>query len=602
MTNLASTPVSVETENLLRIKNLETLRGDVLKLLVERSPIKVILNFIALGVENIFSDSHCAILLVSDDGKQLRVGAAPSLPDGFAKALDGIGIEIGSGTCGTAAATGNRVVAADIGSNPFWEKFRHIAQAAGYASCCSDPVFGDENQVIGTFEIYKSGPGTPDPFELQAIEYATSLASISIERDRTQRELIRHRTHLEHLVAERSEAVIKLNEELRQTVRRANRSNKAKSNFLAMMSHEIRTPLNAIIPVARLLGETDLSEEQSEYVRTIQHAGTALLEILNQLLDWSRIENGKINLTEEAFDLSKLLEEVCDIYRLSALEKGLALSLDIPEAISNRFIGDRARVRQILSNLVSNAIKFTSRGFVEIRCMIVSQSENSASVEFSVIDTGRGIRPEDQARVFEKFEQTQKGIAQGLAGTGLGLAISKALAEAMHGRIELNSTFGKGSTFTLALELKKDTGAGLNKNPAEAKISAAQPHLTARSILLADDNPVNTAIIKTMLARMGHNVRIAVNGIAAVDLARTRQFDLILMDINMPEMDGIEAAQIIRNFPDPRGNVPILALTAGLMPDEVRKCHEAGMNAVLPKPISIDDLSAALDKHCTDRQ
>ena len=207
--------------------------------------------------------------------------------------------------------------------------------------------------------------------------------------------------------------------------------------------------------------------------------------------------------------------------------------------------------------------------------------------------------PEDQMRIFSKFEQADEGTAQGSAGTGLGLAICRALAEAMQGRIELDSTYGKGSTFSLILDLPKETTANLNAEPQPPREVEDKAALKSLFVLLADDNPINTTIFQAMLARLGHTIRTASNGIAAVNLARTRNFDVILMDVHMPEMDGLEATRIIRKFRGHHGRVPILALNAGLMKDQVQQCQHAGMNDVLPKPISIDDLNIALEKHCS---
>lgn len=599
MTYAGNAPKTSGTDDVIQLKKLEELRGAVLQRLVHSHPLSVILNDIALGLESILDDCACAILLAQDVGKVLKVAAAPNMPAIYKDAIDGIRIQVGSTSCAAAAATGNRVVAGDIAANPLWHHYRRFALKAGYASCWSDPIFGEEGQVVGTLAIYKTVADLPKPSNTQTIEYAKQFASIAIERDRMRRELIRHRTELDHLIEDRARALVERNAELEETTRRATESNKAKSRFLATMSHEIRTPLNGIVPVARILSQTNLSCEQARHVKTIQSASNALLDIVNQFLDWHRIENNMIILNTVAFDSQELLEEVGDIFCISASEKGLELSLDSDSRFSNKLIDDRTRIRQIVSNLVGNAIKFTDRGYIEIKSEITSQDEKSASIIIFVTDTSTGINPEDQMRIFSKFEQADEGTAQGSAGTGLGLAICRALAEAMQGRIELDSTYGKGSTFSLILDLPKETTANLNAEPQPPREVEDKAALKSLFVLLADDNPINTTIFQAMLARLGHTIRTASNGIAAVNLARTRNFDVILMDVHMPEMDGLEATRIIRKFRGHHGRVPILALNAGLMKDQVQQCQHAGMNDVLPKPISIDDLNIALEKHCS---
>lgn len=596
MTYVSTAPVAAGTDELLQLKKLEELRGKILKHLTERRSVKFILNEIALGVERAVPGATCAILLVSEDGKTLTVGAAPTMPGFYIDAIDGMAIRIGSTSCASAAASGNRVISADIAANPLWEHHRRVALKAGYASCFSDPVLGENGSVIATFAIYKSRSGLPALSEVQAFDYASPLVGLSVERDLMQRELTDHRSHLDDLVERRAQDLVKRNAELEATTREALRTNKAKSRFLATMSHEIRTPLNGITPVVHLLSQTDLSPEQARHVKTLKFASRALLDVVNQFLDWHRIESNEVILNTSSFEIGELLDEVRNIFQISASAKNLKLSIDTEQEIKHRVIGDKIRIRQILSNLVGNAIKFTREGFIQIGCNVSSQDEETVSLEIWVKDSGKGIKPEDQHRIFEKFEQTTEGAAQGSSGTGLGLAISRALAEAMDGRIDLDSTYGNGSTFTLALRLPKETGTTARPRPIPPAETAPQAPDKTLSILLADDNPINTTIISAMLTRSGHTVRVANNGLFAVKLARTREFDLILMDVNMPEMDGLEATRIIRALSGKLGNIPILALTAGLMPDQVQKCLSAGMNDVLPKPISIDDLNSAIGK------
>jgi signal transduction histidine kinase len=372
----------------------------------------------------------------------------------------------------------------------------------------------------------------------------------------------------------------------------AEMASRAKSAFLATMSHEIRTPLNGVLGMAQAIaGERRLPGRVREQVKVIRESGEGLLAILNDILDLSRVEAGKLELEAIAFDLAALATAARRTFSPIAEEKGVALELAVDAGVRGHFRGDPTRVRQILHNLISNALKFTEAGRVEI-----GLSAESGQVCVTVADTGIGIAPDKLARLFQKFEQADASTTRRYGGAGLGLSICRELAELMGGTIAAESTVGEGTRFTVILPLARVAGAA---TAAAAEPAAAQPaDLSERPlrVLAAEDNPVNQLVLRTLLAPAGVEPVLVGDGRACVEAWTAEPWDLILMDVQMPVMDGPAAARAIRaaEAAEGRARTPIIALTANAMAHQLAEYAQAGMDAHVAKPIETAALLAAI--------
>ncbi len=379
----------------------------------------------------------------------------------------------------------------------------------------------------------------------------------------------------------------------------AEAANRAKSDFLANMSHEIRTPLNGIVGVAAALGRTRLTAEQAEMVELIQTSGAALETILTDILDFSRIEAGRLKLRIERFELGGCLRSAANLFATSARDKGLTFSVGVGQGAEAMFEGDAGRIRQVLFNLLSNAVKFTREGGIEVRAAVIGETDDGAQVEISVADTGIGFDEATKARLFERFEQGDGSNTREFGGSGLGLAISRSLAEAMGGMLDAASTPGEGSRFVLSLPLKR-AGAG-NTMPEPAAEAPALEQ--APRVLLAEDHAVNRRVVELILDAADVELVCVENGRAAVEAARGGSFDLILMDMQMPEMDGLTAISAIRADEKRRRRPPtaIWGLSANALPEHAEASLEAGADGHLAKPVSAPALFQVLAEACAAR-
>lgn len=386
-----------------------------------------------------------------------------------------------------------------------------------------------------------------------------------------------------------------LNQELLEATQAAERANRAKSQFLANMSHELRTPFNGMLGMIQLLEESELTEEQREQLVTAKTSAQHLLNILNDILDMSALDAGKLKMKPEVVQMHALVHDVHQLFLAQGLLKGLSMPLEWPQNAPAWVLADPTRVRQVLLNLLNNALKFTQQGFVKLKvgCHIDGRE---AVWTIDVQDSGIGIEPNKLKQLFQRFQQADDSATRRFGGTGLGLDISRKLARMMHGDITASSEHGQGSTFTATihtpLAVMPESPASLLSQEQAAR-SCAKP-LTPLQVLVAEDHPINQKFVGMLLQKLGHQVTFADNGLEAYEQARTHQFDLILMDVHMPEMDGIESTRQIRQLPAPHGEVPIIALSADVMNEAKDKAIAAGMNAFISKPVQKKELELSM--------
>ncbi|MBK8905655.1 MAG: response regulator [Anaerolineaceae bacterium] len=531
----------------------------------------VLLGRITAHARELLSANNCAIYLLRPEAQKLSlIACAGSIPDEV-KAFEP---RLGQGIIGYVAQTGEAEIVSDTSTDPRRVTLPNVSASSRAEKLMVAPLFSRQ-EVIGVMSIWRPAGEAPfDAADLHVLERLSRQASIAINNARLY----------EETAAARAAAVS---------------ANEAKSAFLATMSHEIRTPMNAVIGMTSLLLATEQTAEQREFTETIRRSGEMLLLLINDILDFSKIEAGQLELEERPFDLRDAVETALELIAMPAEDKGLRLSYTISPGTPPTLVGDVTRLRQILINLLSNAIKFTETGEVAVAVDAVPPAtpDEPFEVHFAVRDTGIGIPQDRMDRLFRSFSQVDASTTRTYGGTGLGLAICKRLCQLMGGDIAVTSEVGQGSTF--AFTIRAAAGLAL----VEPVSSPEQPRRDSEfdstmgqrlplRILLADDNSTNQKLGVRLLQQLGYRADVAGNGLEVVTAVQRQPYDVVLMDVQMPVIDGLEAARQIRQMP--LRQPYLIATTADVLMDKRSTCEAAGMNDFLSKPIRVPALMAAL--------
>jgi signal transduction histidine kinase/CheY-like chemotaxis protein len=550
-------------------------RGEtsLLEMMARDAPLAQTLSALARLMETQVDGLTCTLVLLDPDGRRIAAAIGPGMPPDYLAAHQGVEIGPAVGSCGTALFLRETVIVTDIDTDPRWSAFRHLVAPHGFRACWSAPIMHGDTP-LGTFAMYYREVRAPGPRDFQLLARATHVAGIAIERWRREQELQRHREHLEELVRERTT-------ELEAARDRAEVANRAKSAFLAAMSHELRTPLNGILGFAHLLlQDASLGDRQRRGLGIIKSSGDHLLTLINDVLDLSRIEAGKLDLYPLRFELAALLKVVSDIARVKAEEKSLHFHFDAQPGLPAAVVGDDKRLRQVLLNLLANAVKFTDDGEVRFSVAQLGAGDGAVRLRFEVADTGIGIAPDQLQRLFQPFEQAGE-VERRAGGSGLGLSISRQLVRLMGSDITVDSTPGRGSRFAFELSLAVAEATQPAAEPAQAIVGYEGPR---RRVLVVDDVPVNRAVLVELLGGLGFEVDEAGDGREGIERARELAPDLIVLDNVMPVLDGVGATRALRA--DERLHaVPIIAASASASAEHRRSSLQAGANVFLAKPI-----------------
>ncbi|MCP2727548.1 PAS domain S-box protein [Limnofasciculus baicalensis] len=550
---------------------LDKVQKTVLEMVTKGRSLHDVLLEMTHQVDCLTPQMYSSILLMQDDGQHLRPFVSPQIPSAFVEAIDPLLIGPMVGCCGTTAYFGKRTIVEDIANSPLWLELRDLALSYKLRACWSEPILSDKGKVLGTFALYFTEVRSPEPRELEVIESLARLASLVIQRKQAE-------------------------EALEQAKEVAEMANRSKSDFLASMSHELRTPLNAILGFSQILAyDESLSLEQRKHLGIINRSGEHLLELINDVLSMSKIEAGRIGLNETCFDLHWLLDSLEEMLRLKANSKGLQLIFERDFAIPQYICTDESKLRQVLINLLGNAIKFTQKGHVILRAgadnrkekitknnQQITNNKQQRTITFEVEDTGSGIAQNELNKLFNPFVQTNTGH-QSMEGTGLGLAISRQFVLLMGGDITVESILDRGSIFRFNILVDLAKAEDIETKVSQERVIGLEANQPKYRILIVEDILENRQLLLKMLSHLDFEICEAVNGEEAVSLSESWQPHLILMDICMPVMDGYEATKQIKQFPNSR-NTAIIALTASAFEEQRQAILDAGCDDFIRKP------------------
>lgn len=533
---------------------------------INGQPLVDAMQYLAESLEK-QADGLLVSILILEDGHRLRHCAAPSLPDHYVRAIDGLEIGPNVGSCGTAAFTRLTTIASDVMKDARWEPFRELAQSAGLRACWSTPITSSGGDVLGTLAMYYRVPRDPTDDELRLIANSAYVASIVIERYRSQEELAT------------------LLESEKQMRARAESENRAKDEFLAMLSHELRNPLSAIANAAFALEAKHTGDEAVRKLYKIVINETTLLKrILDDLLDISRMRKGKLKLNRQIVNLDQFMDELQTAMNSAYPERSIVFER---HGTPGQLHADGSRLRQSVQNLVDNAVKYSA---VDDEIRVALQADET-QVTIEVSDTGQGIDPAILPTIFDPFVQADKSIDRSTSGLGLGLALVKQFTEMQGGRVDVMSAGeGKGSRFTLTLPRSHTASVAGKQEPPEIN-SAFSP----RKVLVVEDNTNAREGLCQLLELWGHEVFAAADGREALELFRTAAPDVALVDIGLPEVDGYEVAATVRRERE-NGDVTLVALTGYGQESDRQRALKAGFDSHIVKPAQMDDLIAILGK------